>query len=217
MKNLLFLFAAFLSFFVFNTKIYSQIDISIGNQIWMKKNLDVDKFRNGDIIPEAKTAAEWRYALENFLPAWCYYDNDSSNCKTYGKLYNWYAVNDSRGLAPEGWQIPNIREWLLLVDFLGGSQPAGIKLKNNSGWNENGNGTNESGFAGLPGGYRDGNGDFFGKGTIGEWWSNSEFTSNPWFPNDTAVWCRSIRTDYPDVLLLDEKKSFGFSVRCVKD
>lgn len=80
--------------------------VTIGNQVWMAENLNVDKFRNGDLILQAKTEEEWKKAGENKHPAWCYFDNDTANDAKYGKLYNWYAVNDPRGLAPAGWHIP---------------------------------------------------------------------------------------------------------------
>ena len=95
-------------------------------------NLNVDKFRNGDPIPQAKTNAEWLAAGENKQPAWCYYDNDPANGEKYGKLYNWYAVNDSRGLAPEGYHIPTYAEWTTFMNLLGND--AGNKMKSTSGW-----------------------------------------------------------------------------------
>ena len=132
--------------------------ITIGTQVWMTKNLDVATFRNGDPIPQAKTDEEWEKAGENQQPAWCYYDNDPANGAKYGKLYNWYAVNDSRGLAPVGYHIPSDAEWTILTDFLGGEKVAGTKMKSTDFWADyegnSGNGTNESGFSGLPGGYR---------------------------------------------------------------
>ncbi|MFM7765029.1 MAG: FISUMP domain-containing protein, partial [Sphingomonadales bacterium] len=84
----------------------SSNEVTIGKQVWMTKNLDVDKFRDGSSIPEAKTDEEWKKAGKNKQPAWCYYNNDPANGAKYGKLYNWYAVNDSRGLAPVGYHIP---------------------------------------------------------------------------------------------------------------
>ena len=132
--------------------------ITIGTQVWMTKNLDVATFRNGDPIPQAKTDEEWEKAGENQQPAWCYYDNDPANGAKYGKLYNWYAVNDSRGLAPVGYHIPSDAEWTKLTDFLGGEEVAGTKMKSTDFWADyegnSGNGTNESGFSGLPGGTR---------------------------------------------------------------
>ena len=109
-------------------------DVKIGTQTWTSKNLDVSTFRNGEVIPEAKSKDEWDKAISNEQPAWCYYDNDVQNGKIYGKLYNWYAVNDSRGLAPKGYHIPNNEEWKILTKFLGGEDTAGWKMKSKTGW-----------------------------------------------------------------------------------
>ena len=152
--------------------------VTIGSQVWMSKNLDVAKFRNGDPIPEAKTDEEWEKAGRNEQPAWCYYKNDPANGAKYGKLYNWYAVNDSRGLAPVGYHIPSDAEWTILTDYLGGENVAGTKMKTKSGWVKNGNGTNSSGFSGLPGGNRNNNGTFNNIGNNGNWWSSSENNTN---------------------------------------
>src|ERR1700722_9533725 len=93
--------------------------ITIGSQVWTKENLNVSTFRNGDPILEAQSYEEWRKAWDKHQPAWCYYKGDSANGNKYGKLYNWYAVNDSKGLAPQGWHIPSKDEWSILVTFLG--------------------------------------------------------------------------------------------------
>jgi len=146
--------------------------VTIGTQVWMTKNLDVTTFRNGDPIPQAKTDAEWQRAGKNQQPAWSYYNNDPANGAKYGKLYNWYAVNDLRGLAPKGWHVPSDDEWTILHDYLGSD--AGAKMKSKTGWNENGNGTNSSGFSGLPGGGRNDGGAVNGIGHVGYWWSSSE-------------------------------------------
>ncbi len=152
-------------------------EVTIGTQVWMTKNLNVDTFRNGDPIPEAKTDEEWKKARDNKEPAWCYYDNDPANGAKYGKLYNWYAVNDTRGLAPEGWKVPSDEDWSRLTDFLGGDSIAGIKMKSTDFWvsinGESDNGTNESGFSALPGGYRPTNGTFNFRRSDGVWWSLS--------------------------------------------
>jgi uncharacterized protein (TIGR02145 family) len=112
----------------------SSNDVKIGKQTWMSKNLDVSTFRNGEPIPQAKSKDEWKKAGENKQPAWCYYEFNESNGKKYGKLYNWYAVSDSRGLAPQGYHIPSDAEWIMLTDFLGGSDIAGKKMKSKDGW-----------------------------------------------------------------------------------
>lgn len=130
MKNhftLLILFVGLINIFFSQT-------VTIGTQIWMTKNLEVSTFRNGDPIPEAKTVLEWLRLGENKQPAWCYYDNDPANGAKYGKLYNWYAVNDTRGLAPTGFHIPTSDEFIKLFDFLGKDSVAVKKLKNKIGW-----------------------------------------------------------------------------------
>ncbi len=182
----------------------------IGNQVWMSRNLDVDRFRNGDPIPEAKTYEEWKKAGQNGQPAWCYHNNNPDNGDRYGKLYNWFAVNDPRGLAPEGWKIPSDEDWTRLTDFLGGESVAGKKMKSTEFWADSGNGTNESGFSGLPGGARSKSGTFYSIGKFGFWWSSTEsFTDLAWFRylyyNDGYV------TSYYNY------KSNGFSVRCLRD
>ena len=124
----------FLFFVTFSGYINSQ-SIKIGTQVWTAKNLDVATFRNGDAIPQAKTNEEWEAAGENKQPAWCYYENNTANGTKYGKLYNWYAVVDARGLAPGGWHVPTDEEWTVLSTFLGGEAVAGKKMKSTSGWN----------------------------------------------------------------------------------
>ena len=185
-------------------------EVKIGNQVWMLENLDAEYFRNGDSIPQAKTAEEWENAGKNNEPAWCYYDNDESNGAKYGKLYNWYAVNDPRGLAPEGYHIPSNTELTELTDNLGRENVAGIKMKSTSGWYESGNGNNSSGFSALPGGFRYINGSFSDIAKVGNWWSSSESdTSN-------AV-SRFLNYYNADVFNYNSDKQNGFSVRCLKD
>jgi uncharacterized protein (TIGR02145 family) len=187
-------------------------NVQIGKQIWMKENLKTSKFRNGEPIPHAKSNEEWIKAGEEKQPAYCYYDNDPANGEKYGKLYNWYAVNDPRGLAPEGWHIPSDEEWSKLIDFLGGEDNAGIKMKSFSGWNKNGNGNNESGFNGLPGGWRDDSmGKFDGLGDFGCWLNSTE-------SSDNCAWTRDI--EYYSVLVYrinTHTKKWGFNVRILKD
>ena len=181
--------------------------VTIGTQVWTTKNLDAATFRNGDLIPEAKTDEEWIAAGKNKQPAWCYYENDIKNGTKYGKLYNWYAVVDARGLAPAGWHVPTDEEWTLFLDRDG----AGKRIKSTSGWLENGNGTNSSGFSGLPGGCRDSDGDFSGVGYGGSWWSVSE-------ANAKNAWGRALNYDDSNLrAYLFLRKRLGFSVRCVKD
>ena len=184
--------------------------VVIGTQTWMTFNLDVTNFRNGEEIPEVKSKEEWIAAGEKQQAAWCYYDNDTSNGAKYGKLYNWYAVNDPRGLAPEGWHVPTDQEWTVLSTFLG-DDVAGEKMKSSSGWSDNGNGNNSNGFLGLPGGYRDENGYFGNVGYNGYWWGASEY-------DEANAWYR-ILSNYDSSFYRDCSfyKSFGFSVRCVRN
>jgi uncharacterized protein (TIGR02145 family) len=180
--------------------------VDVGSQHWMVKNLNVDHFANGDPIPQAQTAEEWETASNEKRPAWCYYNSDPSIGSTYGKLYNWYCVNDPRGLAPSGWHVPSDAEWTKLIDYLGGETEAGTKMKSTSQWKDNGNGDNSSRIAGLPGGFRYSDGTFENIGLSGTWWSSSEEASNrTLYFNGTKV----VRYTYP--------KSSGFSVRCIKD
>ena len=186
--------------------------IIIGGQEWMLKNLEVTSFRNGDSIPHVESNYDWEDAGENEQPAWCYYDNDPENGKHYGKLYNWYAVNDRRGLAPEGWIIPSFEDWDNLIEFLGGSGVAGGKLKQigTTLWKEpNGGATNFSGFSGLPGGDRYEGGMFSMIGQNGYWWSSSEFNSN--LSN-----LLTLNFNHFNVSRNSSFKKSGFSVRCIK-
>ena len=182
--------------------------VTIGTQVWMTKNLNVSTFRNGDPIPEAKTDEEWKLAGKNKQPAWCYYDNNPANGAKYGKLYNWYAVNDPRGLAPEGYHVPTDAEWTKLEDLLGSD--AGKKMKSTSGWDENGNGSNESGFNCLPGGFRYVDGTCVSVGGNGYWWSSSEYSTY-------GAWLLNL--NYFNGIVKREFyiKHFGFSVRCLRD
>lgn len=193
-----------------NTRNIAGGEVRIGSQIWMTTNLNVDRFRNGDPIPQARTAEEWKRAGETGSPAWCYYNNDPTNGAKYGKLYNWYAVNDPRGLAPVGYHIPSDEEWTVLTDFLGGSKVAGGKMKSTSGWANNGNGNNSSGFSGLPGGIRAGSGVFNMIGEGGGWWRTTEL-------NAAYAWSRTLNYNEVYVFRNVSGKDAGHSVRCLRD
>jgi uncharacterized protein (TIGR02145 family) len=162
-----------------------------------------------------KSNEEWIKAWQNFKPAWCYYDNDRTNGMKYGKLYNWHAIIDSRGLAPVGYHIPSDAEWTKLIDYLGGKDVAGTKMKSKNGWEcgweFEGNGTNTSGFLGLPGGGRSEDGSFgFDTHTFGMWWSSSE-------ANPGSGWSCSLNAIEGCVGWYPSYKGKGFSVRCLKD
>lgn len=186
--------------------------VTVGTQEWLGKNLNVDHFANGEVIPEAKTEEEWKRAGENKQSAWCYYNNDPTNGRTYGKLYNWYAVNDPRGLAPQGWHIPSDGEWTATTNYLGGETTGGRKMKSTSGWVKNGNGDNTSGIAGLPGGLRITNrsSTFHSLGNFGYWWSSSEFKTG-------TTWNRILFHNAGRAGRMYSDKGWGFSVRCVRD
>ncbi len=184
-------------------------EISIDGQVWSTKNLDVTTFRNGDVIPEAKTNEDWIKAAEEGKPAWCYYDNDITTGKKYGKLYNFYAVIDERGLAPAGWHVPTYDEWVTLNKFLGGaSGGASARLKSSSGWSSNGNGSNSSGFNALPAGKRYQDGSFSELGGMTCFWTSTKDDSGPWFHliGDES-------SSYNDFA----PEAYGHSVRCIKD
>ena len=192
--------------------------VKIGSQTWMAENLDVDHYRNGDKIPQAKDWRAWDKSGEDSKGFWTYYIKpkgrgffeNNSDPKMYGKLYNYYAVHDDRGLAPAGWHVPTYEEWNLLKETLGSN--AGKKMKSSSGWEENGNGTNESGFNGLPGGYLDKD-QFYWLGYKGYWWSSTEIDID-----NTETWFLTSSGGFMDLLnFVDLNYSSGASVRCIKD
>jgi uncharacterized protein (TIGR02145 family) len=191
----------------------SYASVTIGTQVWMKNNLNVSRYRNGDRIPQIKDSAKWANLTTG---AWCWYNNDSANGRIYGRLYNWYAVHDPRGLAPAGWHIPSDTEWTTLSTYLGDN--AGGKLKE-TGTIEAGTGlwyapnkgaTNESGFTGLPGGHRLSSGSFFHIGNYGNWWSSTQVDT-------TNAWNRTLTYLNGNVGRSYHYLQSGFSVRCLKD
>ena len=177
----------------------------IGTQTWTTKNLDVTKYRNGDAIPQVQDKNAWAKLKTG---AWCYYENNTANGTTYGKLYNWFAVNDTRGLAPKGYHIPTDAEWSILTDNLG--EEAGTKMKSTSGWENEGNGSDSIGFAGLPSGHRFLEGSFNSIGAHVYWWSSSKVKTN-------YAWCRGLYSNDGNVTRGASFKPYGFSVRCIKD
>ena len=182
--------------------------VTIGTQEWIVENLNVEHYRNGDPIPQVTDADEWSKLTTG---AWCFYENKTSNGKTYGKLYNWYAVNDPRGLAPKGWHIPSDAEWTKLTDYLGGGDVAGGKLKAETLWESpNESATNESGFTAFPGGFRRGIGSFDGVGLYDCFWSSSEY-------DDYFALCRELDYDYSGVYSDHDVKVSGMSCRCVRN
>jgi uncharacterized protein (TIGR02145 family) len=212
------LFLMFLSFTV-NAQNLKDIDGNVyltiphGVQVWMASNLNVSKFRNGDIIQQAMTDEEWTNAATAGTPAWCFYENDPENGNKHGKLYNWFAINDPRGLAPECWHIPSNNDWRTLIKNLKGVDMAGSSLKSTTGWKSR-KGTNKIGFAALPGGFRTPDGKFKESGQSCRWWSNSAPVEvNP----SNQIYSIVLEDTSVEVKYLKSEKGAGFSVRCEKD
>jgi uncharacterized protein (TIGR02145 family) len=196
--------------------------IAIGTQVWMKQNLKVSKYRNGDPIPTNLSNSAWSGTTSG---AYAIYNNAVLNDSIYGKLYNWYAVADPRGLCPTGWHVPSDAEWQTLETSLGmpaselnntggrgSAQNVGGKMKAVSSlWlAPNTGATNSSGFTGLPGGYRASDGTFNSIGNYGFWWSSTQ--------NSTSfAWNRYLYHFGALVGRGNPTESYGFSVRCVRD
>jgi uncharacterized protein (TIGR02145 family) len=185
---------------------YPYQSVSIGQQCWMQSNLRVSKYRNGDNIIHITDDTQWSRTNTSSTGAWCNYNNDANNGTIYGKLYNWYAVNDSRGLCPTGWHLPTDGDWTTLENHLDGTSVAGSKIKSTAGWSNNGNGTNSSGFTALPGGYRDSSGRFFAENLSTYWWV---MKNEPWF--------RSLNHNNEKIDAYNSDEAMGFSVRCIRD
>ena len=180
--------------------------INIGNQVWLTENLQKSNYRNGEPILEAKSIEEWISLCNEKKGAWCYYDflKSNSNC---GKLYNWYVVHDNRGLAPNGWHIPDSSERKNLISNLGGAKLASTKLKEKFGWQFNGNGSNESGFSALPCGALMIS-SFLNIGLAGYWLSSS---GGGFYNESTNM------THDQDISLGTNFNKCGFAIRYVKD
>ena len=215
-------------------------EVKIGNQVWMSENLNVQTFQNGEGIIQATSRKKWNQLCANKQPAWCYcnFENKDPN---YGKIYNYYAVIDQRGLAPTGWHIPSDNEWDILVNSiqptaLGGANipnAAGEKMKSISGWDDYyekaANGDNSSLFNGYPGGYyeydpREQSYTFYftgrngiSGGTCGLWWSSSIAKGNLNDPENCKIWYRSLHYKNDNVGKNSCSPGYGLTVRCVKD
>jgi len=185
--------------------------ISIGNQCWMAENLRLTHYSNGDTIPNVTANNIWSGLNTG---AYCCYDNNVENVATYGCLYNWYSVNDNRGLAPEGWHVPTDDDWQELVDYLGGCDVSGGKMKETGEayWNSPNTGaTNESGFSALPGGYRQSdNGYFHCISNYALFLSSTEL-------GISNAWCRKLSYNNSGVNRYSYSKGSGFSIRCIRD
>jgi uncharacterized protein (TIGR02145 family) len=187
--------------------------LKIGSQTWMVENLKTTKYRNGDDITNITDFAGWGAATEG---AYCQFNNGINDVSDYGKLYNWRAVHDTRGLAPDGYHIPSEFEWRVMFDYLGIMSQVAVKLKEkgfNHWTNENVNATNETGFTALPGGNRDENGDFSTLREVGWWWTTDDGQIIPPQPG-TVV---SMRSWDDGVVINTRDVRCGISVRCIKD
>lgn len=199
--------------------------IKIGDQVWMVENLKVTHFRNGDPIPNVTVNLEWGKLTSG---AYCSHGNNEDNASVYGSLYNWYAVNDERKIAPEGWYVATDKDWKKLEIALGMSLShaydkrergtnEGSKLAGNGElWNdkdvlESDAEFGTSGFSALPGGSRRDNfGIFTYLGISAFFWTSTE-------SDEDEAWCRRVADKHSDVFRNDVKKANGFSIRCVKD
>lgn len=187
--------------------------VTIGTQVWMAENLKVTKYRNGDpITTNIPNNAAW---ININSGAFCWYLDDIENKPTYGALYNWYAVSDSRNICPTGWHIPTSAEWTTLITYLGGENVAGGKLKEigKTHWlAPNLGATNETGFTGLPSGGRDNTALFNGLGANCNWWSSTVGYAGE------LIWIYALNTSGANFHGSDiASKRQGLSVRCIKD
>ncbi len=191
----------------------------IGNQIWMTENLNIDKFKNGDKIFYAKNEKAWKKVTNDekkpaYFKLTIKIDNKNLSCY----FYNWYAVIDTRGLAPLGWHIPTVKEYDQLIATLGGQYYAGNKLKSKSGWNEN-FGTNSSGFNGLPISYINYYGEYiepssFYEHTTGTWWASDKRYGGG---GSFSLKASDNATKYPNAMTYMNEYYEGLAIRCVKD
>jgi len=192
--------------------------VGIGSQCWFKENLRSDNYRNGDAIPGNVTNSQWTSTSTGAQTVYgegtsAVYNGSSdevANLAMYGRLYNWYAVNDARGLCPVGFHVPTDNEWTVLENAFGGRSVAGTALKSSAADSPPWDGSNTSGFSALPGGLRYSlYGNFGSLGFNGSWWSSS--------PSGSDAWGRDLGSGYSGVDRDDSSVRFGFSVRCVRD
>ena len=176
--------------------------VQIGDQCWFAENLRTTTYLNGDSIPQNLSDWDWGSTTSG---AMAIYNDDLMAQTASGGLYNWYAVDDARGLCPSGWHVPTDAEWTILTDHLGGEP--GSQMRATYGWNGY-NGTNSSGFTALPGGARFYDGLYFNAGYLGNWWSSSSY--------HTGAWSRSLYGEYNYVFRDLSSSMMGYSVRCVR-
>jgi len=183
--------------------------VTIGTQIWMAENLKTTKFKDGSLVPLITDNTAWKNLTTS---AYCWYKNDLSNKNIYGALYNWYAVNTGK-LCPSGWHVPSDGEWTVLAAYLGGDAIAGGKLKESglSHWNSPNDGaTNVSGFTALPAGVKVTDSRLFVEiGRYGFFWSSVGLGSTAFY--------RQVEFDTTLLFMVNEPKTTGMSIRCIKD
>ena len=202
---------------------YDYETVQIGEQCWFAENLRSENYENGDAIPVGLSDEEWSSTTSGAMAV---YGEGSSSCNTqssngdacdpdwslveYGRLYNWYTVEDDRGLCPNGWSIPGDDNWQQMVQVLGGDETAGSTMKSQSGWDQGGNGTNSSGFNATPAGLKVLSGGFIDAGWVTYWWTSSAHQID-------ASYNRSVNWPDGDVSLSSNDNNYGFSIRCMKD
>ena len=180
--------------------------ITINGKEWFKENLKTTKYANGDSIENVPTAGDWGLRTSG---AWAYYNNDVNNNSSFGKLYNWYAVTDVKGLCPTGWHVATDADWTSLTANYGTDAAAGNELKAITTWTTPNSNTNSSGFGALPGGGRGGL-DFGDLNNKGFWWTSTLFDAS-------SSYARRLEYNTDTVIRYSENNKYGFSVRCVKN
>jgi uncharacterized protein (TIGR02145 family) len=191
--------------------------IQVDNQVWMAENLRVGKFRDGNPISKVNDTSQWRTTT---APARCFFEDDTANHVLFGNLYNWYAVNSSSNICPRGWHVPTDAEWGTLLNFLDSKSSGGdsvntagskMKIPGNVYWDSpNSNASNSSGFSANGGGARFPSGNYGVLRQFGLWWSSTERAAD-------AAWVRQLGNASESAVRASYQKTFGFSVRCVKD
>lgn len=183
----------------------------MGVQFWTAQNVALRHYRNGDPITHAFDDSVWNYCNENRIGAWSAYKHDTSGVVTYGLLYNWYAVADTRGFAPKGWRVPVDADFKLLEAAVADSLNAGYKLKSKTSWGIEGRGSNQYGFDALGAGLRRPEGKFDSRGTYGDWWTLTEDSTDR---GKAFVW--GLGSYYSTLYRAPTEKSYGLSVRLIK-
>ena len=200
---------------------YDYETVQIGEKCWFAENLRSENYENGEAIPVGLNDNLW---VSTSSGAVAVYEENPSNVEVYGRLYNWFAVDDARGLCPSGWNVPTDGEWITMEVFLGMSEAEangtswrgtdqGTQMKKAEGWFDGGNGTNSSGLSGLPGGHRhDNDGNFLFAGNKGYWWSSTRESDSSDF-----AWGRLLASEETRSHRIKDKLNYGFSIRCIKD